>query len=224
MLLRTEDLDNLSSGRGLGLRVALFGGSFDPPTIGHQIVGTLVSHLVDRVVFVPAGQSPLKAEHHASFEDRSAMTRLVTLGHDYAWDCWAPTVLAERPSYTIDVLSHFRDEVGCEPVLVIGSDCWREIHRWHRCDAILSQFEVVVISRPGFDARNRELRGRPKRGVTFLSGVGSDISSSAVRRRLAAGLSCRHMVPDAVCDYVILRGLYRPTSPTGDALEGSVGG
>lgn len=205
-------------------RVAVFGGSFDPPTVAHQIAGVLVSHLVDRVFFVPAGHSPLKSGHHATADDRVAMTRLAVLDHHQSWVVWDHEAHRPGPSFMIDTLTEFREGLDCEPVLVIGSDCWREIHRWHRSRELLSAFEVIVISRPSYDARNRELRDWPKRGVTFLSGAGSDLSSSVVRRRLALGLSCRHMVPDAVCDYINLRGLYRPTSPTGDAHEGPVGG
>lgn len=63
------------------MRVAIVGGSFDPPTQSHLVMGEIVSHLVDRVIYVPTGHSPLKDGHHASAADRLEMTRLAIRGN-----------------------------------------------------------------------------------------------------------------------------------------------
>ena len=88
---------------------------------------------------------------------------------------------------------------------------------------MLEEFELIVVSRPGYDARNRSLSEVKKRGVKFVAGCGSGLSSTIVRRRLAAGLTCRYLVPDAVLHYIGRRRLYSPVA-VGDESAGPVGG
>ena len=200
------------------MRIAIVGGSFDPPTMSHLVMGEVVSHLVDRVVYVPAGHSPLKTVHFASPADRLAMIRLAVRGNR-KFVVSESEVFGPEPSYMIETLRRFRTET-VEPVLVIGSDCYRQFHRWHCFAELLGEFEILVVSRPGYDARNRKLADLPKRGVEFLSGCGTGLSSTAVRARLAAGLGCRHMLPDRVLAHIRSRRLYA----LGDDSSGDVGG
>ena len=194
------------------------GGSFDPPTVVHLMIGEVVSHLVGQVIYVPAWHSPLKGEHLVPAEDRLEMVRLATMGN--AKFRVSPVEIDRRgESHAIDTLKYFAS-LGEEPVFVMGSDAYRQLHQWYEFEEILAGFEVVVVSRPGCDPRNRGLRGLPKRGVTFLAGAGSGLSSTVVRDRLERGLSCRYMVPDRVLEFIAARGLYAH----GDGSKGHVGG
>ena len=203
------------------MKIGIFGGSFDPPTMSHLMVGEICSSLVDRVVFVPAWNSPLKHGSFASFQDRWLMTILATNGND-KFSC-SSVEKENKDSHMFSTLSWFREKWG-EPVLIVGADCWESFHLWWNFDELLRNFEVIVVGRPGFSCSNEELDGVEKRGVSFVYGVESGLSSTIVRDRLELGLSCRYLVPDAVLSYIVSHGLYFCGDNSGDGGEGLMGG
>jgi nicotinate-nucleotide adenylyltransferase len=154
-----------------GRRVAFFGGSFDPPHLGHLAVARAAraAFALDAVLFAPVGMQPLKPEGPAaSFEDRLAMTRLAIASEpgfevslaDAPRSFGAPkssgaTRLAAghraAPNYTIDTLQNLRSSLAPESTLfcLMGADSFFGLRNWHRAAEIPFVAALIVASRPG---------------------------------------------------------------------------
>jgi nicotinate-nucleotide adenylyltransferase len=141
-----------------GRRIAFFGGSFDPPHLGHLAIARAARdafHL-DTVLFAPVGIQPLKPEgSSASFEDRLAMTRLAIddeLGFaiSLADAPKSPGVRNAQPNYTIDTLKALRVEFGpdCTLYCLMGADSFFGLRQWHRAPEIPFTAALIVASRP----------------------------------------------------------------------------
>jgi nicotinate-nucleotide adenylyltransferase len=137
------------------MRVAFFGGSFDPPHCGHLAIARAAQERLglDRVLFAPVGLQPLKHKGSmASFADRVAMTRLAIA--DKAW-CElslvdAPEAQDGSPNYTAETLERLRAEMaGDELFLLMGADSLRMLRRWHRAKEIPFLARLIVAARPG---------------------------------------------------------------------------
>jgi len=142
-----------------GSRVAFFGGSFDPPHLGHLAVARAArdAFQLNRVLFAPVGAQPLKPEGSAaSFEQRLAMTRLAIEGEPgfEVSLADAPKPAENRglhPNYTIDTLENLRAELAPECALfcLMGADAFFGLRRWHRAAEIPFAAQLIVASRPG---------------------------------------------------------------------------
>ena len=137
------------------MRIAFFGGSFDPPHLGHLAVARAAqtAFALDSVVFAPVGAQPLKpAGSTASFEDRVAMTRLAIAGATkFALslaDAPKPTGAA---NYTIETLKSLKAELplSCTLYCLMGADSFVGLQRWHRAAEIPFFAPLIVASRPG---------------------------------------------------------------------------
>lgn len=139
-------------------RVAFFGGSFDPPHLGHIAIARAARQALalDRVLFAPVGLQPLKPQGpSASFRDRVAMTRLA-IAREPAFELSlldAPRsdqATDSEPNYTIDTLTRLRDTLppGTELFLLLGADSFRTLHHWHRAAEIPFLASLIVASRP----------------------------------------------------------------------------
>lgn len=135
-------------------RVAFFGGSFDPPHLGHIAIARAAREALslDRILFAPVGLQPLKPlGSSAGFEDRVAMTRLA-IAHEPAFEVSlldAPET-GVSPNYTIDTLGRLRDMLpaGTELFLLLGADSFRTLHHWHQAQEIPFLANLIVASRP----------------------------------------------------------------------------
>ena len=189
-------------------RIGLFGGTFDPPHVGHLALAEWAREQLglDQVLFVPAGTPPHKrGRPHSSAAARVAMTRLAVRGN-VAFRLSTLEVRRQGPSFTVDTLRalHAR-RPGDRLYLLMGEDSLDDFSGWHEPAAIAALATLAVARRPG---RRRARRGRAPR-VTWLDNPGLELSSSAIRARVRAGRSIRYLVPDAVAAYVRRQGLYR---------------
>jgi nicotinate-nucleotide adenylyltransferase len=150
------DMENMTdSSRPTGARVAFFGGSFDPPHLGHLAVARAARaalHL-DTVLFAPVGAQPLKPEGPtASFADRVAMTELAIAGEDGFAISLADVPKANGgPNFTLETLLDLRTELGKESALfcLMGADSFFGLRKWHRAAEIPFVAPLIVASRPG---------------------------------------------------------------------------
>jgi nicotinate-nucleotide adenylyltransferase len=142
-----------------GRRIAFFGGSFDPPHLGHLAVARAARdafHL-DTVLFAPVGAQPLKPEgSSASFDDRVAMTRLAIAGESgFAVSLVdAPKTSGAGkafPNYTIDTLSalHVEFKSDCVLYCLMGADSFFALRHWRRAAEVPYAAALIVASRPG---------------------------------------------------------------------------
>ncbi|HCU24518.1 MAG TPA: hypothetical protein DF383_05830 [Deltaproteobacteria bacterium] len=172
-------------------RIAVLGGSFDPPHLAHRQV---VRHLLEREHFdevwvFPSRQNPLKPAS-ATFEDRLAMTRLA-LG-EYGSRVRVREDESKLSGFTIDLVRHLKAEnPSAELTFIAGSDLQSELPRWKDSEELRRLLKFEFLPRP------------PDPGSPFAA-----ISSTEIRERVRQNLSIAHLVPPEVEDYIRIRGLY----------------
>lgn len=194
------------------MRIGLFGGTFDPPHLGHLIVAQDAYQALglDRILFIPAAVPPHKQHRETtSPEVRLELIRAAIVG-DSRFEASDVELRRSGPSYTIDTLHELEGLYpGAELVLLIGADQFREFHTWRAADEIVRHARLVVLSRGGTEAG-------PEIEVvhTHLRVTRIDISSTSVRRRVREGAPVRYLVPPAVERLVDERGLYRDEAPS----------
>jgi nicotinate-nucleotide adenylyltransferase len=181
-------------------RVAIYGGSFNPPHNCHVLVATwaLCRGQVDEVWMLPTAGHAF-GKRLLPFETRCDLVELA-IAH------LAPRVRVERieaslptPSYTIDTLLALSAREPLELSLVLGTDAYAERHKWKAWDRLeqLLENRIIVVGREGHSVE----------GVT-PNIVLPDLSSTEVRRRVASGEPIWWLVPEAVEQVIRERGLY----------------
>ena len=194
-------------------RLGVIGGSFDPPHVGHLVIAS-EAHArlgLERVLFVPAAAPPHKDLVQRTAADvRLDMTALA-VAEDLRF-VESGLEIEHGLIYTRDTLGAVAARFpGRDLVFVMGSDSLLQFATWFDPEGILARCTLAVAPRPGddreivADAVARWGAGR----VTLLDGPPVGVSSSQVRARVAAGLPIRYLVPDAVEEFIIRRGLYR---------------
>jgi nicotinate-nucleotide adenylyltransferase len=209
------------------MRVAFFGGTFDPIHCGHLAIATAAADAfaLDRVLFAPTGRQPLKPETPtASFADRLAMVTLACTA-----PCDPPLQPDPRfavsmldapypdgsPNYTMDVLTTLQQQLpGATLFVLTGADSFLDLRRWRSPDELLALAEWIVVSRPGSpltEAHLATLALAPdqRARVHLLTSVHEDVSATELRRRLHARESYPGLLPPAVAAYIQTHHLYR---------------
>jgi nicotinate-nucleotide adenylyltransferase len=198
------------------MRVALFGGTFDPVHRGHLAIAAAAADAfaLERVLFAPAGRQPLKPEGTPTpFADRLAMVALACEGDARFAVSKVDAPRADgAPNYTADTVAALRQEMPEAAVFVlVGADSFLGLRRWHQPERLLEMAEWIVASRPGFsleDLSSLALTPEQIGRVHLLRGVHEDVSASELRRRLSQGDACAELLPGAVLGYIRERGLY----------------
>ncbi len=190
-------------------RVGLFGGSFDPVHSAHVALARLaLTQLgLDEVRWIPAGQPWQKTRKLTAASDREAMVRLAIAGEPrFVLD----RIELRRPgvSYTLDTVRELSAaEPGIEWVLILGQDQYATLHTWRDWRELLAKVTLAVANRPDVKlAVNPQVVVEPHHSLTLPM---MDISSTELRRRIAAGESIAGLVPDTVASYIEQHGLYR---------------
>lgn len=165
-----------------GRRVAFFGGSFDPPHLGHLAVARTARAALglDTVLFAPVGAQPLKPDGSAAgFPDRLAMTCLA-IGDEPG----LAVSLADAPkpsgasNFTLETLQNLRAELPPDSALfcLMGADSFFSLRNWHRAAEIPFAAPLIVASRPG--ERLEDLSQVLPEGLTLDSALCADQNRS----------------------------------------------
>ena len=193
------------------MRLAIFGGSFDPPHVGHLLAADdAFEHLeLDRIVFVPAATQPLKVGTAvAAAEQRVAMVQLLVNG-DPRFEL--STVEIERAglSFTVDTLTHFAAaHPAAERFLLLGADVLATFAQWREPERVLQLAQLVVLEREG-DGAAKLPAGVLSSAILRLPTRRIDVSSTEIRERVRQGKSIRGFVTDSVAAHIARSGLYR---------------
>lgn len=186
--------------------IGLFGGSFNPPHVAHQLVTLYVleSQDLDEVWLLPAYRHAF-GKDLAPFEDRMAMCQLAVapLG-PRAKVLATEAELARRPGFRTSRTLHLLEAlIEAHPEhrfrLIIGSDILAEADKWYRWEAVVALAPPLVIGRAGHLPPN----------ATATELVMPEVSSTEVRQRVARQESVRNLLPREVVRYIDERGLYR---------------
>jgi nicotinate-nucleotide adenylyltransferase len=229
------------------MRIAFFGGTFDPPHRGHiAIARAAIRRLaLDQVLVAPVATQPLKGgSGHSSFEDRLAMVQLAVAGEPglVASDVDAP-LSGGRPNYTFDTLQRLRKHLQPtdELFFLLGADSFLTLRRWHQCAKLLLFCNFIVAGRPGFSLE--QINAALPKGVQntgeareagftrftlagpsgqsaelfLLPDLDQDISATEIRAALAEGSELQTVLAPAVAEYIRTHALYR--ADTRDTIE-----
>jgi nicotinate-nucleotide adenylyltransferase len=201
------------------VRLGILGGAFNPPHIGHLVCAqeALIQLELEKVMLVPVGDAPHRAiEADPGAEVRLDMVELAVVG-DERLEASRIELDREGPSYTSDTLRELR---GANPddelFLVLGGDQAAALATWHEPEEVLSLATVVVVERVSWTRNAIGIKIGRLRGagnVRYLDMPLIQVSSSAIRRRVATGRPIRYLVPDPVAAHIAEKGLYVPGVP-----------
>lgn len=193
--------------------MGILGGTFDPVHTGHLLLAerALEGLSLDEVLFVPAGE-PWRKGHHtiAAAEHRLAMLRLAIAAND-GFGISDIELRRPGPTYTADTLEQLAGErLDDEFYFIVGADALADLPNWHDPERIFLHATLAVAPRGGEEANAGALSPvGGERRIERFSMPWSEISSTEIRARVAAGRSIRYLVPDGVRAYIGAEGLYR---------------
>jgi len=212
------------------LRIAFFGGSFDPPHNGHiAIANALIKQFdLDEFVFVPAFHAPHKRSAPTSAFDRYAMLCLATQHESRISVSRIEIEMPQRP-YSVETLGRLTQMLPREEIFfVMGADSWRDIRTWRDWERLFEMTDHIVVTRPGYvietdhvteqvrdrivDVRDAEVPVKTDAGsknIYFTDAVNMEISATEIRRKIKDDDdSWRTDVPDSVAKYIIKYQIY----------------
>lgn len=208
-----NDLESLV-GSGKGARIGLFGGTFDPPHVGHLVTAVNVRHALELdAVILMVANVPWQKEGTRAITpamDRLAMVEAAVAG--------VPGLVAGRweiehggPSYTAVTLEALAGEwPEAELFTIVGDDAAGGLDTWERLDVVRSLSRIVVVDRPGHDASSDRDETLIHVEVPRL-----EVSSTDLRRRFVDGRPLDYLVTQPVLDVIRSRSLY--SVPVGSA-------
>lgn len=179
-------------------RFGIFGGSFNPPHLGHQVLMLLAleSKEIDKVLMIPTYKHAFD-KGLAPFADRMKMCEAAASVFGERVEVSSVESTLEGKSRTLHTLEHLKAQGFSEMRLLIGADILGETHLWHKWDEVIALAPALVFKREGHEGG--ELLAPP------------DISSSEIRNEIAKGSLPKGLVSQAVLSYIQEKDLYKTT-------------
>jgi nicotinate-nucleotide adenylyltransferase len=200
-------------------KITLFGGTFDPIHLGHTMVAAKAcEHLgAEKVIFIPAKCSPLKGfPPKVSDTDRFAMIALAVAEQE-GFEVSDYEMNKPAPSYTLETVRHFQQEYGRETSIhwLLGADGINDLVYWYKIVELIDACHLTTMYRAGCEPPDftmfeglwgSQRAEKLQRDIVQTPLI--DISSTEIRKRLAAGQDAAEMLHPAVAAYIRERGLY----------------
>jgi nicotinate-nucleotide adenylyltransferase len=203
------------------VRIGLFGGTFDPPHLGHLLAASdaFEALALDRLIWVPAAQQPLKvAGHAATSADRLAMVRH-TVGDDDRFLVDSIEIERAGLSFTVETLDAYSKQAPSDELfLLLGADVVQTFGKWRSPRRIAELARLAILQRVSGSApvekaavvgAIRAVTGDDLPAPLVLDTRRVDVSSTEIRERARAGRSLHGFVPDTVARYIGEHALYR---------------
>jgi nicotinate-nucleotide adenylyltransferase len=200
-------------------RLGVFGGTFDPPHLGHLVLAETAREQLglDCVLWVVAGQSPFKVHDAPSpAADRLALVEAAVASH--------PAFAASRvdldrpgPHYSVDTVDLIaRQNPGAALHFILGEDSLRDLPRWRAPGELIARCRLAAFQRPGIETDTAALEalipGLQSR-LDWIHAPQIEIAASDLRRRAREGRSLRYLVPDEVRELIERLDLYQTPLP-----------
>lgn len=188
-------------------RIGVFGGTFDPPHVGHMVaaVDALQVLGLDVVMLVVANVpwQKVASREVSDAADRMAMT-CAAVADTEGLEVSELEIRRGGDSFTADTLAELhRDEPGAELFVILGNDAAAAFATWERHEEVAAAAHLVVVDRPGSPTQVDGLYTWTRVDIPEL-----EVSSTEIRKRVAAGRSIRYLVPDGVATVIEERNLY----------------
>lgn len=207
--------------------IGILGGTFDPIHLGHLRIGLEVMQdlQLNEIRYIPARIPPHREQPVASPEQRVAMLKLA-LAEQNRFQLDLREMQREGPSYMVETLESLRSQFFHAPLcLILGTDAFYGLNRWHRWQELFDLAHIVVARRPvelepapieldkiieqRQTANARDLHHSLNGHIFFHTVSQLEISASAIRDGISRGLSARYLVADTVWKKIKTDGLYR---------------
>lgn len=216
------------------MKIGILGGTFNPVHFGHLRTAEEVRELLtlDKVLFIPSGNPPLKTEGLAKSLDRYEMVRLAVAGNRF-FDVLDIECARPGKSYTVDTVKRLKEQYHDSQLsLILGIDAFLDLPNWYEPEKLVSTLDFIVVSRPGTrfsdllsspyldavkpvlsdldvgKAASCPLRLHSSRVVELLRVTPMAISSTDIRSRVKRGLTIKYLLPEKVESFIISNRLY----------------
>lgn len=210
----------------LGKPIGILGGTFDPIHYGHLRTGLELTQSLDlqEVRFIPCLQPVLEKVTRTSVDHRLKMLELA-IANQPQFKIDDRELKRNAPSYTVDTLISIREENPETPLcLIIGSDAFANLNRWHRWSDLIQLAHIIVVARPGYtfpmhgpmftfmerhQISEPDILSRKTAGYIYFPILSLlPFSSTNIRQQISLGLNARYLLPDAVLEYILREKLY----------------
>jgi len=184
------------------MKLAIFGGTFDPIHMGHLLVAEAAREQfqLDRILFLPTGLPPHKKTPVASSSQRLIMVRKALRGNP-AFVCSDWEIRQRRTVYTFETIAHFKTLYPKAALFfILGSDALRDVPTWRQGTGLLRQCRFLVVDRK--EAPWSTIARPLRRHVLRVQAPLCEVASHTIRARAGTGHSIRYQVPDAVGAYI----------------------
>lgn len=197
-------------------RIGIFGGTFDPPHLGHLILASEARSQLQLscLLWVLTPRSPHKIVNAITEVSHRLEMVQYAIGDEPSFEISTVEFDRPAPQYTADTLKIIQKQrPNANLILLMGSDSLRGLTTWHHpADLVAGCHEIGVMRRPGENFHLATLEAAIpgiKHKVHFVDTPLLQISSREIRRRIAEGLEYRYFLPPAVYDYIQIHNLYR---------------
>jgi len=227
------------------MKLGVFGGTFNPIHFGHLRAAEEARELaeLDRVIFIPSGNPPLKTADIAPAQHRYAMVS-VAIKNNPHFDLLDLECRTRQRSYTANTLEKLHDLYPDDSLyFILGIDAFLDLPNWYRPEHLLSLAHFLILSRPGCRfadlsaspylsvrkeiLRTLDIRTMPSYStklrngntVMLLNVSPITISATDIRTRRAQGKSVKYLLPADVESYIISHKLYAFRKPQDRAVK-----
>ena len=192
------------------MKIAMLGGTFDPPHLGHLILAdTVITNCnYDKVLFIPTKIPPHKnISGEVSDKDRLNMLKL-SIEDDERFLLDEYELNNDEISYTINTLNYIYNNYNVEGKigLIVGADLIKDFHKWREPEKIAEISNITVVNRE--DDSNLYKENIEKYNIKIIMAPRIDISSSLIRNRIKDKKGFRYFISKKVYDYIISNNLY----------------
>ncbi len=196
-------------------KIGIFGGTFDPPHLGHLILNEQIKNNfdLDKIIFMPAGNPPHKKDKEITSDQQRLKMLELAIDNNPFFEISNWELSRKSYSYTAHTLKEFVPTLDAEHVFfIIGADSLADIFKWHKPNYLLGSGKFIVFNRPGYNLGSILQQSEYKpylENISTYQSIHIEISSSYIREEIKKGNSIRYLTPDSVREYIMKNNLYR---------------
>jgi len=185
------------------MNIYFYGGSFDPPHLGHKKIINYFLDKCDKFLIIPTHHSPLKDTQPISYLHREEMLKLMLSDNLSKKISIVDYELEAKSRYTVDIIRLIKSKFSSSIInMVIGCDQLNQIEKWKEYNYIINNVKIVVISRPNFVFNNQEYVD------DYINRISIDISSSFIRENINNIDTVKTILDQNVMNYIRNNKLY----------------